>query len=140
VQLREVVRQEPLSGRAIRSGGKDWQNPSEIAFRVHADELTCGDHGIDHRGAPACGGVPDEKVVAKSYFSSSEAALDGILVYMHVTLSTGSRNAKDCKNHGKNTRLCSKQIRIICGMFSEVRHLRSYPSLFRNHPTSAMFC
>ena len=84
-QLRKVVRQEPLSCRAIRSGGEDRQYPSEIALRIHADELACGDHGINHRGAPAGGRVPDEEVIAKSHFSRSEAALDGILVDMHVT-------------------------------------------------------
>ena len=40
---------------------------------------------------------------------------------------------------GENTRVCDKTLRIIWGMLSEVRHLRSYPCLFQNHPTSAMF-
>ena len=85
VQFREVVRQQPLSRRAIRSGGKDRQHPSEVAFWVHADELACGDNGINHRGAPAGGRVSDKKIIPKSHFSSSEAALDWVLVYMHMT-------------------------------------------------------
>ena len=81
----EVVRQEACSGRAIGPGGKDRQNPSEIAFRIHADQPACRDDGIDDRGAPTGGRMPDEEVIPKSDFSGSEAALDRILIDVDVT-------------------------------------------------------
>lgn len=41
--------------------------------------------------------------------------------------------------NGKNTRLCGKLLRIICGMFSEIHHLRSCPCMFQNHLTITSF-
>lgn len=77
------MRQEILGG-VISGGGQFRQRPPEVVFRIHAEQLAGAGNRVDDRGAPAGGGVADEQPVFHSELRRPDAALDGIVVDVHV--------------------------------------------------------
>ena len=79
MQAGEVVWQQ-IDGGLVGGRSESGQYPTDVGFRVDADQPACAHNTVDHRRTPAGTRVPDEQIVPQTHLCWAEATLDRVLV------------------------------------------------------------